>query len=209
MLISKILTNFAIAMEIEAESLAIKIEKLKVSEPVISTGLEYDELYELSNRAAEKYIRDNLRGNYLNTDTGDVIRITRKGAEKVTRHDAESHVHLKSIALIPELIRRSVFIAEVKNEKQVNEYDSFRYYVAGLRIEDTDYTVKLVVGVKNGLTYYDHAITPIEKKKLLRSIDEIKRPFASKESSDDGEQVSAVLSHCKDKRLISILQGNS
>jgi hypothetical protein len=33
-----------------------------------------------------------------------------------------------------------------------------------LRIEDTDYTVKLVVGVKNGLTYYDHAITPIEKK---------------------------------------------
>ena len=116
-------------MEIEAESLAIKIEKLKVSEPVISTGLEYDELYELSNRAAEKYIRDNLWGNYLNTDTGDVIRITRKGAEKVTRHDAESHVHLKSIALIPELIRRSVFIAEVKNEKQVNEYDSFRYYL--------------------------------------------------------------------------------
>ena len=81
--------------------------------------------------------------------------------------------------------------------------------IAGLRIEDTDYTVKLVVGVKNGLTYYDHAITPIEKKKLLKSIDEIKRPFASKESSDDGEQVSDVLSHCKDKRLISILQGNS
>jgi hypothetical protein len=38
----------------------------------------------------------------------------------------------------------------------------------------------------------------LEKKKLLRSIDEIKRPFASKESSDDGEQVSDVLSHCKD-----------
>ena len=44
-----------------------------------------------------------------------------------------------------------------------------------------DYTVKLVVGVKNGYTYYDHAITPIEETKLLRSIDEIKRPFASKE----------------------------
>jgi hypothetical protein len=86
---------------------------------------------------------------------------------------------------------------------------SFRYYVAGLRIGDIDYTVKLVVGVKNGFTYYDHAITPIEKMKLLRSIDEIKRPFASKESSDDGEQISDVLSHCKDKRLISILQGNS
>ena len=83
----------------------------------------------------------------------------------------------------------------------------FRYYVVGLRMEKIDYTVKLAVGVKNGLTYYDHAITPIEKTKLLRSIDEIKRPFASKEFSDDGEQASDVLSVCKDKRLISILQG--
>ena len=195
-------------MEIETDIFGQRLEKLKTSEPVISTGMEYDGLFELTNKAAEKYIRNNFRGNYLNSDTGDVIRITRKGAEKVTRHDAENSAHLKSLALIPELVRCSVFITEVKNEKQINEYDSFRYYVAGLRMEDTDYTVKLVVGVKNGLTYYDHAITPIEKKKLLRSIDEIKRPFASKESSDDGEQVSDVLSHCKDKRLISILQGN-
>ena len=80
--------------------------------------------------------------------------------------------------------------------------------MAGLAIEGMDYTVKLVVGVKNGYTYYDHAITPIEKTKLLRSIDEIKRPFASKESTDDGGQASDVLSACKDKRLISILQEN-
>ena len=59
------------------------------------------------------------------------------------------------------------------------------------------------------LSCVDHAVSPIEKTKLLRSIDEIKRPFASKESSDDGELVSDVLSACKDKRLISILQGNT
>ena len=41
-------------------------------------------------------------------------------------------------------------------------------------------------------------LTPIEIHRLLRSIDEIKRPFASKESSVDGEQVSDVLSECKD-----------
>ena len=35
-------------------------------------------------------------------------------------------------------------------------------------------------------------------KKLLRSIDEIKRPFASKESSINGEHASDVLSECKD-----------
>ena len=65
---------------------------------------------------------------------------------------------------------------------------------------------KLAIGVKNGYTYYDHALTPIEKQKLLRSIDEIKRPFASKEVSNDRELVSDVLSECKDKRLISIFQ---
>ena len=169
---------------------------------------QIQKLNALNNKSAEKYIRENLRGNYLNNDTGELIKITRKGAEKVTRHDAENMAHLKSIALIPALIRHSIFVAEEKNEKDKNDYDSFRYFVVGMVIGGVDYTVKLVVGVKNGSTYYDHAITPIEKTKLLRSIDEIKRPFASKESSDDGEPVSDVLSACKDKRLISILQGN-
>ena len=186
-----------------------RLQKLNDSKPVISNGMEYDGLYALSNKLAEKYIRDCLRGNYLNNDTGDLIRITRKGAEKVTRHDAENIAHLKSIALIPELIRHSIFVAEETNEKDKNDYDCFRYYVVGLVMDGVDYTAKMVVGVKNGYTYYDHALTPVGKTKLLRSIDEIKRPFASKESTDDGELASDVLSACKDKRLISILQGNT
>ena len=192
----------------DSETFKQQIQKLIDIKPVISTGMEYDGLYALNNKSAEKYIRESLRGNYLNNDSGELIRITRKGAEKVTRHDAENIAHLKSIALIPDLIRHSIFVAEERNEKDKNDYDSFRYYVVGMVIGGVDYTVKLVVGVKNGYTYYDHAITPIEKTKLLRSIDEIKRPFASKESTDDGEPVSDVLSVCKDKRLISILQEN-
>ncbi len=82
---------------------------------------------------------------HYGVDTGDIIRITRKGAEKVTRHDAESLAHLKSLAIIPELIRSSIFIGEVVNEKEINDYDSFRYYVVGLQMEGVDYTVKLGV----------------------------------------------------------------
>ena len=178
----------------ETESLAMRVKKLAESQPVISTGMEYNGLYDLNNKSAEKYLRDHCRGNYLNIDTGNIIRITRKGAEKVTRHDAENIAHLKSLALIPELIRRSIYIAEEENEKNINEYDTFRYYVVGLKMTEIDYTVKLAIGVKNGYTYYDHALTPIDIKKLLRSIDEIKRPFASKESSINGEQASDVLS---------------
>ena len=120
----------------ETESLAMRVKKLAESQPVISTGMEYNGLYDLNNKSAEKYLRDHCRGNYLNIDTGKMTEI--------------------------------------------------------------DYTVKLAIGVKNGYTYYDHALTPIDIKKLLRSIDEIKRPFASKESSINGEQASDVLSECKD-----------
>ena len=190
----------------ETETHKQQLTKLIASVPVVSSGEEYKNLYELTNKSAEKYIRTHLRGNYLNADTGDFIKITRKGAEKVTRHDAENEAHLKSIALIPELLYHAIYIAEEKNEKSKNEYDSFRYYVVGLKIAGVDYTVKIVVGIKNGSTYYDHALTPIETKKLLRSIDEIKRPFASKEISSSGEKLSDLLSACKDKRLISILQ---
>ena len=193
-------------METASDIFEQRIQKLMTSQPVVSSGMEYEGRYELNNKAAEKYLRDYLRGNYINVDTGDLIRITRKGAEKVTRHDAENMAHLKSLALIPELIRQAVFIAEEVNEKDKNEYETFRYYVVGLNMQGVDYTVKLAIGVKHGFTYYDHALTPIEKTKLLRSIDEIKRPFASKEVLNDGEPVSDVLSACKDKRLISILQ---
>ena len=183
-----------------------RIQRLKDSFPIIATGNEHVGLYELNNKSAEKYIRQHLRGNYINNDTGVIINITRKGAEKVTRHDAESAVHLQSIALIPMMIREAIYIEEESNEKDKTGYDSFRYYVVGLKINEEDYTAKLVIGVKNGETYYDHALTKIEKNNLLRSIDEIKRPFASKETTDDESQAFDILSGCKDKRLISILQ---
>ena len=183
-----------------------RIQRLKDSLPIIATGNEHDGLYELNNKSAEKYIRQHLRGNYVNKDTGVIINISRKGAEKVTRHDAENMAHLQSIALIPTMIREAIYIEEESNEKDKTGYDSFRYYVVGLKINNEDYTAKLVIGVKNGETYYDHALTKMEKNNLLRSIDEIKRPFASKETTDDESRAFDILSECKDKRLISILQ---
>jgi hypothetical protein len=192
----------------EDEDKRVRIEKFRNSVSIIATGEEFKDLFDLNNKSAEKYIRDCLRGSYINKETGELIRVTRKGAEKVTRHDAESKTHLQSIALIPKLIRHAIFIAEEENQKNKNSYDSFRYYVVGLKMAGEDYTVKFVVGVKNGYTYYDHALTKICKENLLKSIDEIKRPFAFKEISDYGEDYSDILSECKDKRLIAILQIN-
>jgi len=47
---------------------------------------------------------------------------------------------------------------------------------------------------------FHDTLTPIEIQNLLRSIDEIKRPFASKEITSVGEQASDFLSVCNDKR---------
>ena len=65
----------------DSEIFKKQTQKLNNSKPVISTGMEYDGFYALNNKSAEKYIRENLRGNYLNNDTGELIKITRKGAE--------------------------------------------------------------------------------------------------------------------------------
>ncbi len=180
---------------------AARIEKLRHADTVKASGEEYKGKYELTNKSAAAYINDALRGEYTNKDTGLAVKITRKGAFKVTRHDAENEIHLKSIALIPQMIENAIFITEEKNTKRANSFDSYRYYVVGLNVGGVDYTAKLVAGVKKGETYYDHALTEIEKSDLISGIDEISSSFT--------KDKDAHLSDIKDKRLLSILQTNA
>ena len=177
---------------------AARIEKLRKSEPVVVSGNDYQGKYELNSKSAENYIVNSLRGEYANKDTGDIINVTR-ASRKVAHHDAENDIHLKSIAYIPQMIENAIFIDEVPNEKGT-KFDSYRYYVVGLTIDGADYTAKLVVGRKNGGSYYDHALTEIEKNSLLNLTDGVKADVSDKET---------VVSGIKDKRLVSILQTNS
>lgn len=181
-----------------------RIEKLRQSEPIVVSGNDYQGKYELNPKSATRFILDNLRGDYVNKDTGNTIRISRKGAEKVMKHDVESEAHLKSVAYIPQMIENAIFIAEETNTKGKTGFDSYRYYVVGLNMGSVDYTVKMAIGVKDGETYYDHALTQIEKSSLLDGIDPINTGFADKEAAR-----MADYSSIKDKRLLSILQTNS
>ncbi len=175
---------------------AARIKKLRESKPIVATGTEYQGKYELNDKSARAYILNSLRDEYPNNDTGINIKLSRLGAEKVTSHDADNDIHLKSIALIPQMLREAIFIAETKNEKDKRGFDKYRYYVVGLKIDRQDYTAKLAIGVKGNETYYDHALTEIEKTNLIDNIGPVKTGL------DDNEAVSAV----KDKRLLSILQ---
>lgn len=195
------LDNLTVAREMETafNEKKQRIEKLRKSEPVSIKGDEYEGKYELNRDSAKQWIKDSLRGEYFNNDTGERIEIRKDGAQKVTSHSMGNEAHLKSIAVIPELIEKSIFIGEMPNEKNNGKYDSYRYYVCGLKIGEEDYTVKVTVGVKGNSKYYDHALTQIEKGTLIDNIDALPPTF------DNNKNTSSDI---KDTKLLSLLQIN-
>lgn len=176
----------------------LRIEKLRKSKPV---DIVFNGEYELNRDSAKQWMKDNLRGEYVNKATGEKITITKIGANKVTSHGERNEAHLKSIVAIPSLIEKSVFIEELPNEKENDKYDSYRYYVCGAQIDGIDYTIKVVVGVKGDVKYYDHRLTQIEKGTLIDNLNGMANSVVENQNAD--------ISVGKDTKLLSILQTNS
>ena len=187
------------------ESKSERIEKLRESKPVEITGDEItpsDDLKQYKRNALE--YGKKLRGVYTNEDTGEQIELTggnrRGGLREILQHDYKDKEHLQSIAAIPQIIEKAIFIDELPNEdrKNYSGVRAFRYYVCGLKIADVDYTVKAVIAEQNnGERYYDHKLTKIEKGKLLSIIPTIQKA---------GMDSDLPRSVGKDSRLLSILQ---
>lgn len=180
---------------------AVRIGKLRNSADV---SVEYNGEYALDPSSAQKWIKDNLRGEYPINDTGEIVSITKVGAEEVTSHSRSEESHLKSIAAIPQMLENAIFIEEVENTKNNGKYDSYRYYVVGLDIDGEKYTAKIVVGVKQGKKYYDHRLTQVEKTRLIDNINQPTSDFTT-----EGNESLPPYIGSKDRRLISILQTDS
>lgn len=187
---------------------AARIKKLYNARLVEITGNEIapvDDLKQYKKNALE--YGKNLRGEYTNKDTNTPISLTggnsRGGIREILQHDYKDREHLQSIAAIPRIIEDSIFIDELPNE-DAGKYPgikSFSYYVCGLKIGGSSYTVKAVVANQNnGIRYYDHRLSSIEKSELLSIIPTIQKA---------GIESNPLLSDFKDKRLFSILQTNS
>ena len=174
-----------------------RIKKLLNSKPIEVKGDEFVGNYELNKKSAFRYIDETLAGTYVNKDSGDSIRVSHKGAKKVTSHGYHDPIHLASVMYIPRMIEDAIFITEELNDKGKNEFESYRYYVCGLKIGGEDYTAKIVAGVRGGETYYDHQLSSIEKGKLINSRDRVTTQLAEDKSA---------LSEVKDTRLLSILK---
>ncbi|HIE2055941.1 TPA: PLxRFG domain-containing protein [Neisseria meningitidis] len=177
------------------------LEKLRRAETIRISGREIeagDDLRQYRRRAME--YGKSLRGSYVNKDTGREISLGRAGITEVLHHDVSNPEHLQSIAAIPQIIEKSIYIDTLPNEDKAKNPDiqEYEYYVVGLNIGGTDYTVKAAIAVATtGDKYYDHKLTRIEKGDLL----EMTSRLSSAEISNQ-----SPLSDIDDKRLLQILQ---
>ena len=190
--------NLAVAREMEEAFNAkiMRIEKLRASKPIM---VEFNGEYELSRTSAKQWAKDNLRGRYVNADTGEGIELSKVGINEVTSHGSQDEAHLISITAIPAFIEQSIFIDEIPNTKSHDKYDSYRYYVCGAKINGEDCTVKIVIGVKGDSKYYDHRLTQIEKGTLIDNLNGLSNSVAE-------HQKASLIG--KDSKLSAILQTN-
>ena len=179
---------------------AARIEKLRRSKAVKITEADYEDKYDLTRNSAKQWAKDNIRGEYMIADTGEKVNVSKVSINEVLSHGERDAAHLKSISSIGKLLHNAIFITETPNAKDNDKYESYRYYIEGVKIDGEDYTAKIVVGVKNGKTYYDHRLTKIEKGSLLDSLNGLSNSVAEK------QQTSFT---GKDSKLLSILQTNS
>lgn len=179
---------------------AARIEKLRRSKAVKITEADYEDKYDLTRNSAKQWAKDNIRGEYMIADTGEKVNVSKVSINEVLSHGERDAAHLKSISSIGKLLHNAIFITETPNAKDNDKYESYRYYIEGIKIDGEDYTAKIVVGVKNGKTYYDHRLTKIEKGSLLDSLNGLSNSVAEK------QQTSFT---GKDSKLLSILQTNS
>ena len=179
---------------------AARIEKLRRSKALKITEADYGGKYDLTRNSAKLWAKDNIRGEYTIADTGEKVNVSKVSINEVLSHGERDAAHLKSISSIDKLLHNAIFITETPNAKDNDKYESYRYYVVGIKIDGVNYTAKLVIGVKNGKTYYDHRLTQIEKGSLLDSLNGLSNSVAEK------QQTSFT---GKDSKLLSILQTNS
>ncbi len=202
-----------------------QIEKLRRSAPIEITGKEikYDSDLKQYKKNAIEYAKG-LQGFYTNADTGHVMQLQRGrkngGVHEVLQHDF-NETQIQSVAAIPQIIEKSIYITSAKNEDGAKNpnVSRYHYFVCGLKIGGEDYTVRMVEAEeKNGNRYYDHRLTKIEKGKLLDLLAQLKAASTGLSSTPEsgvttrnrptnsGEIQSTPISNIKDKRLISILQ---
>ncbi len=171
----------------------IRIDKLLNSEMLVLKWDAESPAYDLNVSSAESFIHREYQGKvFENDDTEEKYVLSKKGRQKLLSHGRYNKVHLKSLFFLPQIIKHSTFITEIDSYKENGKYERYQYFVCGINLDGTDYTVKSVFGLdSNGVWVYDQGLSQIEKGTLIG--------MRTKHVTQDSLQV-------KDTTLLSILQ---
>ncbi len=182
-----------------------EIEKRRtiLEEVLNSTPIVFNGDYTVSGdpkQAKSKAFKDALnsvRGTYKNKETGKYITLTRRGVKEVLNHDSYSpniaSAQIKSVFLIPDIIRVARPFATENNEDTKADTATFNYYLSLVSIDGKDYLVRSsIIEANDGTVYYDHKLT--NKGSLNGALLNTNPGFSPASSNID------------DKRLLSLLQ---
>ena len=126
----------------------------------------------------------------------------------VAHHNLLQKGHIESIYNIPKIVGNALYIGKEDNEdKRKPELKQFYYFAEGIKIEDNDYTAK-VVFIKNdkGEFFYDQSLSTIEKGQFLESIKKLPEVLNQINRLEYFGGSDGTPSIYYDKRLINICQ---
>ena len=142
------------------------------------------------------------------TDGNRNININISMLKDVVHHNLLQKGHIESICNIPEIVKNAIYIGKEKNEdKRKPELKQFYYFAEGIKIENVDYTAKVVFAKKNnGEFFYDQSLSTVEKDLFLKSIKKSPEALNQINRLEYFEHSDGTPSTYYDKRLINICQ---
>lgn len=152
-----------------------------------------------------------------NADSGKNFKLQMTGINEIKNHDIFKKGHIESISSIPDMIRNGIFIStELNEDGRKPQYAKFHYYAAGYKLDNEDYTAKIVfTETKDGELFYDQNLSKIEKGRLIDILQEknkleADKPINRQDRFEQNEALNPLISQESldfyDKRLINICQ---
>ena len=126
----------------------------------------------------------------------------------VSHHNLLQKGHIESIFNIPKIVRNALYIGKENNEdNRKPELKQFYYFAEGIRIENNDYTAKVVFTKNNnGEFFYDQSLSTVEKSQFLESIKKLPEVLNQINRLEYFGNSDGTPSTYYDKRLINICQ---
>lgn len=180
----------------QAEEFSERLNGLMESVNPIIADQELHDVFE-GDRISLKKLRaatKDIRGSYINRETGRTINFGRTALGELTRHDFRNREQAESIFHVPEFIENGRYAGTVND----SEGRIFDYYVSRFVYDGNDYLVWSSVITDRGDTYYDHKLISWKEIK-----DYLASGFEITSLGLDGSSPSTL----KNTRLLSFLQG--